>query len=237
MEPNSGLGASSALTTNFVNVITHIDRKKWNKNKIATKAYKIGHDILKWGIGKQDEFASAYGGFNIFKFTKDKVTVNPILLNKATQTELENNSLLFRLGDRKHSAGILNAQIKAINKSDSDTLEALHSAKSLALKMRDALRQNDLVSFYEIINDGWRVKKRFTKGVSNRTIDNISKVAFSSGANALKVTGAGGGGHMYVYAEPKKHNSIKMALKRIGVLNVDFKFQRSGATVFDVNNL
>ena len=237
VEPNSGLGASSALTTNFVNVITHLDRKKWNENKIAMKAYKIGHDILKWGIGKQDEFASAYGGFNIFKFTKDRVTVNPILLNKATQTELENNSLLFRLGDRKHSAGILNAQIRAINKSDSDTLEALHSAKSLALKMRDALRQNDLVSFYEIINDGWRVKKRFTKGVSNRMIDNISKVTFSSGAKALKVTGAGGGGHMYVYAEPKKHNSIKMALKRIGVLNVDFKFQRSGATVFDVNNL
>ncbi len=103
--------------------------------------------------------------------------------------------------------------------------------------MRDALRQNDLVSFYEIINDGWRVKKRFTKGVSNRMIDNISKVTFSSGAKALKVTGAGGGGHMYVYAEPKKHNSIKRALKRIGVLNVDFKFQGSGATVFDVNNL
>ena len=103
--------------------------------------------------------------------------------------------------------------------------------------MRDVLKQNDLVSFYKIINDGWKVKKRFTKGVSNTMIDNISKMAFSSGANALKVTGAGGGGHMYVYAEPKKHNSIKKALKRIGVSNVDFKFQSSGATVFDVNNL
>jgi|TARA_B100001750_G_scaffold247732_1_gene274566 D-glycero-alpha-D-manno-heptose-7-phosphate kinase len=237
VEPNSGLGASSALTTNFVNVITHLNGKKWNQNKIAMKAYKIGHDILKWGIGKQDEFASAYGGFNIFKFTKDRVTVNPISLNRSTQTELENNSLLFRLGNRKHSAGILNAQIRAINKSKPDTIEALHSAKDLALKMRDVLKQNDLVSFYKIINDGWKVKKQFTKGVSNTMIDNVSKVAFSSGASALKVTGAGGGGHMYVYAEPKKHNSIKKALKRIGVSNVDFKFQSSGATVFDVNNL
>ena len=237
VEPNSGLGASSSLTTNFVNVITHLNGKKWNKNKIAMKAYKIGHDILKWGIGKQDEFASAYGGFNIFKFTKDKVTVNPILLSRSTQTELENNSLLFRLGNRKHSAGILNAQIRAINKSDTSTLEALHNAKDLALKMRDVLRHNDLVSFYEIINEGWKVKKRFARGVSNTNIDNISKLAFSNGAKAVKVTGAGGGGHMYVYAEPKKHNSVKMALKKIGVSNVDFKFQKSGATIFDVNNL
>ena len=177
-------------------------------------------------------------------FAADKIESVPLVnLEELSPTfeedkdELENNSLLFRLGDRKHSAGILKAQIRAINKSDSDTLEALHSAKSLALKMRDVLKQNDLVSFYKIINDGWKVKKRFAKGVSNTMIDNISKMAFSSGANALKVTGAGGGGHMYVYAEPKKHNSIKKALKRIGVSNVDFKFQSSGATVFDVNNL
>ena len=237
VEPNSGLGASSSLTAKFVNLIAHIQKKKMSKNKIAMKAYFIGHDILKWGIGKQDEFASAYGGFNVFKFTKDRVTVNPILLNKSTQTELENNSLLFRLGDRKHSAGILNAQIRAINKSNSSTLEALHSAKDLALKMRDVLSQNDLVSFYEIINDGWKIKKRFAKGVSNPSIDNVSKVAFSNGARAVKVTGAGGGGHMYVYAEPKKHDSVKIALKKIGVSNVDFKFQRSGASIFNVNNL
>ena len=103
--------------------------------------------------------------------------------------------------------------------------------------MRDVLRHYDLVSFYEIINEGWKVKKRFARGVSNTNIDNISKLAFSNGAKAVKVTGAGGGGHMYVYAEPKKHNSVKMALKKIGVSNVDFKFQKSGATIFDVNNL
>ena len=237
VKPNSGLGASSSLTTNFVNVIQNINDKKWNKNKIAMKAYDIGHNILKWGIGKQDEFASAYGGFNFFKFTKDRVTVEQIKLNKSTEKELQNNSLLFRLGDRKPSAGILKEQINAINKSNPETLTALHNAKDLALKMRDVLRQNDLDAFYEIINDGWKIKKKFAKGVSNRKIDDMSKLTFSKGAKAVKITGAGGGGHMYVYAVPRKHNSIKMALKKVGVLDVDFKFQKSGANVFDVNNL
>ena len=58
-----------------------------------------------------------------------------------------------------------------------------------------------------------------------------------SGANSVKVTGAGGCGHIYFYAEPKKHNLIKKELKKIGVLHVDFKFEKSGADVFDVNNL
>ena len=73
VEPNSGLGASSSLTANFVNVISHIQKKKWSKYKIAMNAYHIGHDVLKWGIGKQDEFAAVYGGFNLLKFTKNKV--------------------------------------------------------------------------------------------------------------------------------------------------------------------
>ena len=70
--PGSGLGASSSMATNLIQVILELQNKKWNKNKIAMKAYGIGHDALKWGIGKQDEFAAAYGGINLYKFTKKK---------------------------------------------------------------------------------------------------------------------------------------------------------------------
>ena len=102
VEPNSGLGASSSLTSNLVNVILTIQQKKISKNDIAMKAYHIGHDILKWGIGKQDEFASVYGGLNSYRYSKNKVTVKSININKNTAKELEKNSLLFRLGNRKH---------------------------------------------------------------------------------------------------------------------------------------
>ena len=78
VKPNSGLGASSSLTTNFVNVISNIQGKKISKDKMALKAYKIGHDKLRWGIGKQDEFAAAHGGLNLFKFTKEKVITKKI---------------------------------------------------------------------------------------------------------------------------------------------------------------
>ena len=237
VEPNSGLGASSSLTTNFVNVIYHIQNKKSSPDKIAMKAYKIGHDILKWGIGKQDEYASAFGGLNLYKFTKNKVIVKPINLKKSTAKELQDNSLLFRLGDREHSKGILQSQIKSINQSNKTTILALHKAKELAIEMYDSLKENDLTKFSDILNRGWEAKRDYTKGVSNKRIEMVSKKATENGAQALKVTGAGGGGHFFIYANPSKHNSIIKSLKKLGVNNVDFKYQNQGSRVFEINNL
>ncbi|KFM20086.1 Mevalonate kinase protein [Marine Group I thaumarchaeote SCGC AAA799-P11] len=237
VEPNSGLGASSSLTTNFVNVISYLQGKKRNPNEIAMKAYKIGHDILKWGIGKQDEFAAAFGGLNLYKYSKDKVSVKPINLKKSTLKELQERSLLFHLGDREHSKGILQSQINAINKSKKITLSSLHKAKELALEMHDALKEDDLTKFSDILNRGWKAKQGYTKGVSNPRIDKISKKAIEKGAEALKVTGAGGGGHFFVVANPSKHKSIINSLKKLGVHNVQFKYQNEGSKVFEINNL
>jgi len=237
VEPNSGLGASSSLTTNFVNVISHLQEKKRNPDEIANKAYKIGHDILKWGIGKQDEYAAAYGGLNLYKFTKNKVIVTPIDLKKTTTKELQDHSLLFHLGDREHSRGILQSQINAINQSNKTTISSLHKAKELAIEMYDALKENDLTKFSDILNRGWEAKRNYTKGITNNRIEMVSKKAIENGAQALKVTGAGGGGHFFVYANPSKHNSIIKSLKKLGVNHVDFKYQNEGAKVFDINNL
>lgn len=237
VEPNSGLGASSSLTTNFVNVISHLQGNKITPDKVAMKAYKIGHDILKWGIGKQDEYAAAFGGLNLYKFTKNKVIIKPINLKKSTLKELQDYSLLFRLGNRKHSMGILQSQINAINQSNEITMSSLHKAKELALEMYDALKENDLTKFSDILNKGWKAKRNYTKGITNSRIEMISKKAVESGAMALKVTGAGGGGHFFIYAKPSKHNSITKSLKKLGVNNVDFKYQDVGAKVFDINNL
>ena len=237
VQPNSGLGASSSLTTNFVNVISHLQGKKTTPDKIAIQAYKIGHDILKWGIGKQDEYASAFGGLNLYKFTKNKVIVKPINLKKSTEKELQDNSLLFRLGDREHSKGILQSQIKSINQSNQTTILALHKAKELAIEMYDSLKENDLTKFSDILNRGWEAKRNYTKGITNKRIEMISKKAIENGAKALKVTGAGGGGHFFIYANPSKHNSIIKSLKKLGVNNVDFKYQNQGAKIFEINNL
>jgi len=234
--PNSGLGASSSLTTNFVNVISKLQKKKKNIEKIAETAYHIGHDVLKWGVGKQDEYASAYGGFNLFKFTKNKVKVERVKLSESSKREFERNSLLLHLGGRGHSQEILKKQIFAINRRNPQTINALYEAKRSALEMRDALRNNDLNQFAESMRIGWEAKKKFTKGITNNRIENISKIIFDNGGKSLKVTGAGGGGHMYVYAEPNMQKKILKKLQKHQVYKVEYKMEESGMKIFDINS-
>ena len=235
--PASGLGASSSLATNFVNVITKLQNRDLSKKKIAMTAYHIGHDVLKWGIGKQDEFAAAYGGINLLKFTKNNVTVEPLFLRKSTLNEFQNNSMLFHIGNRKHSSEILHKQLKNIRDRKPETMSALDLAKRFALEIRDALKENDLTRFSEIMKQSWEEKKKFVKGVSNQRIDNICKKILLSGASAVKVTGAGGGGHIFAFAEKAKQKTIIHEMKKMDIMNVDFSYQNNGATVIDVREM
>ena len=161
----------------------------------------------------------------------------PFKTNRFGAEELQNNSLLFRLGEREHSKGILQSQINSINRSNKTTISALHKSKELALEMYDSLKSNDLTKFSDIMNKSWEAKRNFTKGVSNKRIEMVSKKAIEKGAKSLKVTGAGGGGHFFVYADPSKHSSIIKSLKKLGVNSVDFKYQNQGAKIFEINNL
>ncbi len=233
----SGLGSSSSLATNIVNVISKMKNEKWSKHRIAMTAYKIGNYNLKWNIGKQDEFASAFGGINLYKYTKNKVTVTPIKLKKSTRNEIEENSLLFFIGNRKPSYDILSEQLKNINKNKLETINALHRVKELTLEMYDSLRKNDLNLFQDILKQSWIEKKKYASGITNKKIDLIIKKVFSLGAGAMKVTGAGGGGHLYVYAEKSKHKSIITNMTKIGVKNIEFQFTDDGAKVVDVGDI
>ena len=158
-----------------------------------------------------------YGGLNIFKYTKEKVTVKPIKLNRSTFSEFQKKSLLFRIGNRKHSVNILQKQINNIDKSKNKTLNALHTAKNLALEMNDALKNNDLEKFNEIINEGWKIKKQFAAGITNPRIEKISKEVIKNGAQSLKVTGAGGGGHGWM-----GHSGRWMAFVVVWIVRTSF---------------
>ena len=103
--------------------------------------------------------------------------------------------------------------------------------------MRDSLQSNDLEKFSEILNQSWEKKKEFAVGISNPKIEKISKKIYEHGGKSLKITGAGGGGHMFVYAPYGKHKSIEESVKRLGVKKVDFQYESSGAKIFDINSL
>lgn len=231
--PHSGLGSSSSLAVNLVKVLSTLKGENLDKDKIAETAHYIERHFLNWPMGKQDEYISVYGGFNLIEFTKDTISVSPILLKRNTLLELEQNLLLFFVGGRTDTK-ILPTQVERIRNEDKEILESLHSVKKLAETMHRSLLDSDLTTFGELLNKGWQIKKKFSKGVTNNTIDRIYDVAVKSGALGGKLTGAGGGGHLLLYCDPKKQISVKEKMEEFGLREVKFNFHNEGSKILDL---
>ncbi len=230
----SGLGSSSSLAVNLVNVISHLKGEYISKTELAEKAFNVGRKILHWPIGKQDEYISAFGGFNIVNFKKDKVTVSPINLSKSTNNELQNNLVLFREGNTRNSSTILTTQIDMIKNKNVNTLNSLLTVKDLASIMYDSLKQSDITKFGELLHQGWLAKKKFAKNVSNSRIDKIYDAALKNGAVGGKLTGAGGGGHMLFYCEKPNQKKLEKKLKTLGLERVKFSFYEHGPKIIQI---
>ena len=231
--PGSGLGASGSLAVNLVNIINYLKKEKQSKANTAETAYDIGRKTLHWSIGKQDEYIASFGGFNFISFKKNKISVQPIKLKQSSKKELEENLLLFFLGNTRNSSKILTEQIKNIKNKKSETLESLSHAKNLALDMNNSLKKSDLSNFGNLLHEGWIAKKCFSSHVTNQKIDKIYEKALKSGALGGKLTGAGGGGHMLFYCEKNKQKTLINSMKKIGINEIEFNFYKNGPKVID----
>lgn len=234
VQPGSGLGASSALTVNFVKILSVLKKENWSKEKIAETAFHIGRNILKYPIGKQDEYVSSFGGFNLIKFENEKVSVYPINFTKSTLQELEQNLLLFYVGYPKDHTKILDEQLQRIKERIPETMKSLHFVKGLAEELYSSLTNSDITAVGELLHKGWMAKKKFVKNVSNERIDMIYDAALKEGAIGGKITGAGGGGHMLFYCELPRQKAVIEKLTSLGLKQVKFSFQKEGAKSMDM---
>ena len=236
VKPGSGLGASSTLAVNFVNLISNLQGKNWTKNKIAETAYHIEREILNHSIGKQDDYIAAYGGFNYIDFTKDKISVSPIELKKSTYQELDNNLLLFFVGNTRNSVVVLSEQVKQIQTQNPKTIDALHTVKELSEELYSSLKRSDITKFGEILHKGWTSKKKFTTGVTNEKIDHVYDIALKNGAIGGKLTGAGGGGHLLLYSEKEKQSNLINKMNDLGLTHIPFNFHQSGPKILNLGD-
>src|ERR1700694_2215050 len=86
--PGTGLGSSSAATVTLVQATSTLLEQPMTKQQIAELASYI--EITKMGmpIGKQDQYASSFGGLNKFIFTSEGVTVEPLKVDSEVRRTL-----------------------------------------------------------------------------------------------------------------------------------------------------
>ena len=231
--PKSGLGSSSSIAVNLVNVMYHLKGSKVSKSDIAETSHKIERNYLKWPMGKQDEYITAFGGFKKIEFSKEKIKVSSIKMKQKTLKELNENLMLFFIGSRTITS-ILTNQISNIKNKESATLDSLGNVKELAFKLYDNIKKSNLTGFGELLNENWKFKKKFSKNVSNSKIDKLYQAAINSGAIGGKLTGAGGGGHLLLYCEKSKQPKIIEKMKQFKINEIKFSFYNDGAKILNL---
>ncbi|HEU5439035.1 MAG TPA: hypothetical protein VFU88_07075 [Ktedonobacterales bacterium] len=226
--PGSGLGSSSAMAVALVHALAGYLCLPLTAAAAADTACGLEIERLGMPIGRQDQYASAFGGLNSIEFTADGVTVTPLDLPADTVAALSSRLLLFSTGRTRDSAGILRQQ-SADSASKRDVIASLHRIKDLAIEMRDALAAEQLDRFGELLHTAWLTKKRLSGRVSTSEIDRWYATAREAGALGGKITGAGGGGFLLLYCPRRRQKALRAAMRERGLVELPFDFDFAGA--------
>jgi D-glycero-alpha-D-manno-heptose-7-phosphate kinase len=197
----TGLGSSSSFSVALLKGLYAYLGKRLDKREVAEAACRLEIDLVKEPIGKQDQYAAAFGGFNVLQFNPDgTVDVEPVLLDYKKRMDLESHLILFFLGTTRDASSVL-AEQKANTERNFETLKLMSDSVSV---FKEALLYADFQSAGEILLEGWNLKKQLASKVTNPTIDRLLEISISRGAWGGKMLGAGGAGCLMMLAPVKK---------------------------------
>jgi len=223
----SGLGSSSTFTVGLLHALHAYAERYASAEQLAREACQIEIERCGEPIGKQDQYAAAFGGFNFIEFNQDdSVSVEPILCKRETLQRLQENLLVFYTGIVRGASAILkNQQAKVMEEKSKQKM--LCRMVELARELKAELQKNNLDAFGEIIHANWELKRGITSEISTSQIDQWYDTARRCGAVGGKLLGAGSGGFMMFYAPRERHEEIALGLKELRHIPLEFEPQGS----------
>ena len=213
----TGMGSSSSFTVGLLhNVLAQLGRgDEATKAHLAQAACQVELDDLKEPIGKQDQYAAAYGGLNIFRFLPDgTVQAEPIALSSEGRHELESHLLLFYTGDQRSASAILAEQSKR-TASEEDKQQVLDRMVDLVDPFAQALQAGRWDEMGALLHENWQLKQSLASGITNGTLQEAYAIALQNGATGGKLLGAGGGGFLLFACPPTHHERLIRALHSV----------------------
>lgn len=219
----TGLGSSSSFTVGLLHVLNAFKGRYVSSEQLGEDSCKVEIQMCGEPIGKQDQYAAAFGGFNLIEFCPDEtVVVSPLICDPLTIKQLESNILMFYTGITRSASALLKQQSEDIASDDAKHRTLLKMVR-LAYDMRDELQKNNVDSFGEILHENWELKKSITNGISTSSIDDWYAAARKAGATGGKILGAGAGGFLMLYAPKERHEAIKSALHILRPIPIGFE--------------
>jgi D-glycero-alpha-D-manno-heptose-7-phosphate kinase len=227
--PGSGLGASSAVVVAVLGALRTWRRLAIDKYELARTAWEV--ERLDVGVpgGMQDQYAAAFGGFNLIEFrTNSDVIVNPLRIDPRIVHELQYNMLLVFTGSTRASSTIIEAQVAGYVDRRPGVNEALDRMKALTFDAKDALVRGRLNDLGEILHEEFLAKKRTAASIAPPLIEEMYEEARRHGVIGGKISGAGGGGFMFLYCPFDRKPAVRERLVAMGAQVLPVAFAPEG---------
>ena len=224
----TGLGSSSTFTVALLQLLNTYKGTYQSKYKLAKDACEVEIDKLKEPIGKQDQFAAAFGGLKFYEFMPNGfVNVEPVVMAPESYKKLENNILMFYLGGTHSASEILKEQSQNVKALDKAAVQ--NKMCDLTRELKAELQNNNVDAMGELLHKNWMLKKTLASGITNPLIDETYDLAMAAGATGGKLLGAGGAGFMIFYVPQSKHEDVRRALSNLR--EMDFEMDNSGTSI------
>lgn len=224
----AGLGTSSSFTVGLLNAVYALKGKMVTKRQLAKDAIHIEQDRIKENVGSQDQITAAFGGFNKIEFYGDQeFQIRPVTLNPEKYKLFQDHIMLFFTGFSRTASDIAGEQIKK-------TPERKKELKRMAEMVDEAIgiindSDTNLIDFGKILHENWMIKRKLTSKITTEYIDKIYEKAIKAGAMGGKLLGAGGGGFILFFVEPKNQPKVREKLKNL--LYVPIRFENLGSQI------
>jgi len=226
MPASTGLGGSSAFAVGLLNALHAFRGERVTAGQLAEEACYIEREVLKEPIGKQDQYAAAFGGLNLLRFGRGgRVMVEPQPVVNGSAAYLFSNIMMFWTGHQRPAASVLTEQ----KRNTSRNLDVLRHMRDDAYELR-ALCSGGLIDLEQLgkaLYRGWAMKRRLASGISTGDIDDYYERAIAAGAEGGRLCGAGGGGFLMFVVKPEKRQPVRRALSELTLVSIGYEVHGS----------
>lgn len=224
----TGLGSSSTFTVALLHLLNTYKGEYVSKYKLAKDACAVEIEKLGEPIGKQDQFAAAFGGLKFYEFMPNGfVNIEPIIMKPESYRKLENNLMMFYLGGVHSASEILREQSQNVQMVDKAFVQKRMC--EITKELKEELQKNNVDAMGPLLHENWLLKRSLASGISNSIVDETYELAMKAGALGGKLLGAGGAGFMLFYVPEDKKKAVRIALAHLR--EMDFQMDNSGSSI------
>ncbi len=192
----SGLGSSSSFTVGLLNALHAFKNEVVTPKQLAEEACEVEITLLRKSMGKQDQYAAAFGGFNQIVFNPNSTVDVRNLGNVSAYPELFNSLFLVWTAIMRDADTILSDQVAKTEENFGNLINMTTAANELARLIES--KGFDPKSIGEMLSESWNLKKKLSEKISNSKIDALMNQCMQIGCNGGKLLGAGGGGFLLI---------------------------------------